>query len=335
MNFNKVFNKILIVDGSYMLHRSLHLPELFNLSGPDGSGTGGIFGFLRTFQHELKIDGDYFPIVTFDNGLSKRRVEVDEHYKRADERESQLQEQEVLTPEESRLDYVTQYREQRNKLIQLLFTLGVPCIKMMKWEGDDIMYLLSKMSKQSMVLTDDRDMLQLLTDTCIVRRPMADEVIELHKFLEDKGFDDIYDFVICKAILGDKSDSIPGSCKGVGEASANSLIKIIKYFNNDFIGYPETEEDMRNLCEELGIKYKKAFLNFDKERFIKNMKLVDLNLVEADENVVDSMISLISNCKSGVDYFNATKLLNSYGIKEVSVDSIISLVSQRYNNLMA
>lgn len=317
------------------LHRSLHLPELFNLSGPDGSGTGGIFGFLRTFQHELKIDGDYFPIVTFDNGLSKRRVEVDPHYKRADERESQLQEQEVLTPEESRLDYVTQYREQRNKLIQLLFTLGVPCIKMMKWEGDDIMYLLSKMSKQSMVLTDDRDMLQLLTDTCIVRRPMADEIIELDSFLKDKGFSDIHDFVIYKAIMGDKSDNIPGSCKGVGDASVNSLIKIIRYTDNKYNEYPHNESSMRTVCESIDVKYKKAFLNFDKERFIKNMKLVDLNLVEADDSIIDSMVSLISDCKSGVDYFNATKILSSYGIKEISVDDIISLVSQRYNNLMA
>lgn len=292
------------------------------------------FGFLRTFQHELKENGDYFPIVTFDNGLAKRRTDADPHYKRADERETL---HEVLTPEESRLDYVTQYREQRNKLIQVLFTMGIPCIKMMKWEGDDIMYLLSKMCKESIVLTDDRDMLQLLTENCIVRRPMANEVIHLNSFLEEKGFDEIYDFVIYKAIAGDGSDNIPSSCKGVGAKTAPDLIKIIKYVSerDSIDDYPKNEVDMKSVCNLIDIKFKKAFLNFDVERFKTNMELVDLNLVEADDSIIDSMISLISNCKSGVNYFDAIKLMNSYGIKEISVDNIISLVSQRYNNLMA
>lgn len=328
MEFNKVFKKILIVDGSYMLHRSLHLPELFKLCSPDGRGTGGIFGFLRTLQHELKINGDYFPIVTFDNGLAKRRTDADPHYKKADERENS---NEILTPEQAKEDYVTQYREQRNALVQILFTLGIPCIKMMKWEGDDIMYMLSKMSQESMVLTDDRDMLQLLTENCIVRRPMANETLYLDSFLENMEFSSVEDFIMYKAIKGDNSDNIPGSCKGVGDKTVNDFIKLLKLYKDN---YPTDEKTMREVCENIGIKYKKVFLNFDKERYDTNIELVDLNLVEADSSIVDSMVSLISNCKSGIDYFSAIKILGNYGIKEISVDEIINTVSQRYDNLL-
>lgn len=328
MKFKKIFNKILIVDGSYMLHRGLHIPELFRLTSPDGRGSGGIFSFLKMLQHELKIDDDYFPIVTFDNGLSKRRVDIDPCYKRANERDNN---NEILTPEQAKEDYVTQYREQRNVLVQILFTLGIPCIKMIKWEGDDIMYILSKISEKSMVLTDDRDMLQLLTEDCIVRRPMANETIYLDSFLENMGFSSVNDFIMYKAIKGDGSDNIPGSCKGVGDKTINDFIKLLKSYKDN---YPSTESSMKEACDNIGIKYKKVFLNFDKERYEKNIQLVDLNLVEADNSIIDSMVALISNCKADVDYFSAMKIISGYGIKEISVDDIIDTVSRKYSNLL-
>lgn len=337
MKFDKIFNKVLIIDGSYMIHRSLHIPEVFELKCSSGERTGGIFGFLRTLSSELRICGDYFPVVCFDEGLAPRRLAADPNYKKAMEREDKSKQ--VLTKEEADIDYVTQYRKQRNKLIEVLMYFGIPCLKFIPWEGDDLMYIISKISEDSLVLTDDRDLLQLLSPTCKVRRPMADELWTLDSFLVSRGLENIYDFILWKAIRGDGSDNIPGCCKGVGEGSVNEFIKLLYTFrdsldNWDFSSYPKTESDMRNWCNSFEIKYKKAYLNFDKDRFFANLELVDLDKVEVDERIYDSIVSTISNCRSNTNYFSAVKILQSLEIKDISADNLMENISIRYNNLL-
>ena len=70
----QVFNRILIFDGSYALHRALSVPNNWDMVNSKGKRTGGIFGVLRTIQKELK-NYNYFPIVVFDGGLSSREIE--------------------------------------------------------------------------------------------------------------------------------------------------------------------------------------------------------------------------------------------------------------------
>jgi len=328
----KQFKKVLAIDGSYLLHRQLHINEIFELKNNNGDRTGGVFGFLRSLNNELKTCGDYFPIVCLDNGLSPRRTKADPCYKHNDIRTDNSKK--VLTVEEHKDDYIEQYRIQRNMIYELLSYFGIPCLKFRDWEGDDLLYILSKISEESMILTDDRDMLQLLTPDCVVRRPMAKELINYNDFIESNNYDHIDDFIIAKAVLGDGSDNIPGSCKGVGKANINSLIKLLKSTIMMSESYPKEMDEMKELCTDLDIKYRKAFLNFDIDRFRINMELVDLNRVEVTESILDSIVSTINNCKSNIDYFKAVSYLSNLEIKEFSVDNLIALVSNKYSSLM-
>lgn len=334
---NIVLNKIAIIDTSYAIHRNLHIQNVFDLRNSKGERTGGVFGSLRTIISELRKLGGYFPIACYDSGLSPRRVEVDPCYKRANERDTEYKE---LTPEEADTDYVTQYRIQRNRLIEVLSYFGIPSLKFRNWEGDDLMYLLSKISKDSVVITDDRDMLQLLSESCRVRRPMADEMWSIDTFLESKGYSSVYDFILEKSVLGDGSDNIPKSVKGVGGGTFSQYLKILNLFkkdNNDFdfSSYPRNIEDMKRLCESNNVKFRNAFLNFDEERFRKNIKLVDLNLVDIDERIYNSVISTIMNSESLSDYFKAARSLGELEINEVSIDELFGLVSSRRYNVLA
>lgn len=331
--------KILVVDGSYLIHRALHQRDLFELRAPNGKRSGGVFQVLRSLNAEMRKNSDYFPIVCWDSKLSKRRVEADPCYKHANERNTNY---EILTEEEADNDYLTQYRTQRSMVMQLLAYCGIPSLRFDSWEGDDLMYILSKISEEARVLTDDRDMLQLLSETTTVRRPMANELWTLDSFLKERNFDRISDFVIWKAVMGDGSDNIPGCCKGVGEKSINDFIKLLLNFHYsepsnhfDFSGYPETVDTMKNYCELIGIKYKKAYLNFNPERFFINLKLVDLRLVDKDvtPELMDSIFSILRDCNRQVNYFSLVKGLGELGIKEISADELLSNVSQRKSNL--
>lgn len=326
---SKVYKKLLIVDGSYLLHRGLHQQQLFELRSPNGERSGGIFQFLRSINSEIKKNGDYFPVVTWDAGLAKRRTNADPYYKHAEERSK---EPEVLTPEQADSDYITQYRKQRNRLIEILSYLGIPSIRVAGWEGDDLICLLTRISTESRILTDDKDMLQLVSEDIEVRRPMADQLITLNEFLQKNDYENIYDFVINKAIIGDASDNIPGCCKGVSGGTSGTLIKILK--NLDYTDELfKSEDKIREFCKNHNLKFRKAFLNFDEERFETNLELVDLSLVENDSSVIDSIIATIDNSRTSVDYFSAIRNLNILGIKEISADELLSNVSNRFNNI--
>ena len=52
---DNVFNRVLIFDGSYALHRSLSQPNNWELTNSKGIKTGGIYGVLRTVQNIIII----------------------------------------------------------------------------------------------------------------------------------------------------------------------------------------------------------------------------------------------------------------------------------------
>lgn len=333
--FKKVYNKLLVIDLSYFIHRALHVDSIFKLRGPDGQRSGAVFQVLRMISKEMRLNPGYFPILCSDAGLAPRRVKADPTYKHADERNTQM---EVLTEEESDSDYLTQYRTQRNMIIEIMMYAGIPTLRFSQWEGDDLMYILTKISNNSRILTDDRDLLQLVSDNTDVRRPMADEIITKKSLLEENSYDNVYEFVMNKAIIGDGSDNIPGCCKGIGGGTSINLIKLINILKDEydkdlsFINI-ENEEEIKNICKENNIKFRKAMLNFNLERYNINLELVDLNKVEVPDNIMESIYLTIDSCRQHVNYFSFAKMLNQMGIKEISPDEMINMVHDRYELL--
>lgn len=331
----KKFNNITIIDGSYFLHRSLHVDQIFNLRTNSGIRSGGVFNVLKMINSELR-HSEGFPIVCWDAKLSDRRVQADPDYKHARERSM---EHEILTEEQSDNDYLTQYRTQRSMLIDILAYAGIPSLRFDHTEGDDLMYILSKMSKTSKVLTDDRDMLQLITDDCVVRRCMADELYTKERLFEEYKIDSTDDFVMIKSIVGDVSDNIPGCCKGVGGGTAINIVNIFKICTSKDINPRElfsNLDELKSLCKENGIKFFKAYGNFDFDRFNINLELVDLKKVDYDvtDFLLQSIVSIIYNCRNNVNYFSFIKKLGELEIHNLNADELINTVSNKYNNLI-
>ena len=326
-----LFNKVLIIDGSYLLHRQLHQPNIKELDN------GGVFGFIRSISKEIHNSSNFFPVVVFDHGLSQRRISADLYYKKANERDT---EEKLVTSNDIDDEYIKQYRTQRSKLYEILPYVGIPTIMYEGWEGDDLIYLLSNISKQSIISTDDRDMLQLVSETCTIRRPMANENWTMQKLVES-GYKDNFDFVICKSILGDKSDNIPSSCKGVGDKYVQSLSKLIRGFsdNRDLNSwknidrFPKDIETMQMLCNKINVEFRKAYINFDFNRFITNVELIDLHLVKGYDNIIRSIVGTLTNCINCIDYMKMANELVDMDIKEISIDTLITDVFSRYRNL--
>lgn len=328
-----MYNRLLIIDGSHCLHRAMCQPELYAMQTSTGIKTGGVVGVIKTIIKEFR-QFNYYPVVVFDGGLSKRRLELYPNYKRHQDRlleeckEEKTEEQ--LIEEQFRREYNTQ----RKALQELLPYYGIPVVQIDGWEGDDLIYILTKMSLDSIVLSDDKDLLQLIhepdnTDNrrCRVKRGMRDEFWDMNS-LKEKNFD-IQEYIACKAIVGDTSDNIPSACYQVGEKTAPDLFKIYKLNNIEKdMTFPENEEDLAKICKELGISKRKAYLNFNEDQFLTNIALTDLSLVddEITQDLVDYIYRDIYDQSRTYDTEEIHKLLENYEIRSIDSEKIVDRV---------
>lgn len=326
------FNRLLIIDGSHCLHRSISEPHLWEMKNANGERTGGIFGTLNTILKESSIY-NYFPVVIFDGHLSKRRLEIYENYKRYKDKQLLLECYEELSElEQLQLEQRQEYNRQREILKDILRSFGIPVIHLDNWEGDDLIYILTQITKDSIIVSDDKDMLQMICDTeerrCRVRRGMRDEFWDMNT-LKDMGINQA-EYIACKAICGDQSDNIPSACYGVGEKTALGLYKIYQHSRTVTTGFPQDEKALADVCKFLNISKRKAYLDFDENQFLTNILLMDLSLVHNDitQEVLDMIYDAISVGLVYNNYDLALQILQDQSIYSVNINNIVDNVNR-------
>lgn len=327
--------RLAICDGSYFLHRNLKQPNLWEMRNSELERTGGIYGFLNTFQKELKLLGNRYPIVCWDDGLSSRRLAVYDNYKKHREHLEDPDRKPFyqMTNEELDEDYVYNYKLQRKKLIEILNAFGIPNLMFKGVEGDDLICWLSKHCENAKVLTDDFDMLQLLSETCKLRQPMKEKELTLESFLKENEFEKIEEFINKKAFLGDSSDNIPSACYGVGDKYFKEFFKcynLLKEQNR--LDILKDEKALKSFCKENNIKCRSAYGNFDENQFLNNLELVDLRKIKPNEIPEQAIYEAIKRVYKNKDVTKPMHLLNRYEIKTINTNVIFeSLIMSRHN----
>lgn len=317
-------DKVLIVDGSYLIHRALHVEKLFNLTNSRGEGTGGIYQFLRSLNSEMRKYPGYFPIVCWDNGLADRRVEAYPNYKHKEDRLVEAAELRKLGAEPEEDEYLLQYHAQREKTMEILGLLGIPSLVFHHWEGDDLMYILSKTLRDTIVLTDDKDLIQLLSPTTRISRPMADELLEYGPYQQEHNDPYMRKFVYEKCIVGDVSDNIPSCAKGVGATTAKVIAELMV----------EHPGDWKSMVENSDNRRVRMFGNEDSYRqFEVNLGLIDLSLVEITESMLNEIANVISSTVRIPNYFKVMLAMNDLEIGDLDMNGMIgrmtSMITER------
>jgi len=196
-----------LIDGHSLLYRSYY--AIRNLSTSSGFPTNAIYGFitaLRKLREEAKPS--HLGIV-FDAPGRKARHDVFEAYKA----------QRKPMPE----DLVVQIP----KLREVIKALRIPVIVFEKYEADDVLASLAcragRKGFKTVVVTTDKDLLQIVDDTVNVFNPAKDIILDADKVKETFGVrpEQVVDLL---ALWGDPSDNIPG-VPGIGEKTARSLIE--------------------------------------------------------------------------------------------------------------
>ena len=201
--------KILAIDGNSMMNRAFYGIRL--LTNTKGFYTNALTGFMNIYLKtikEVKPDG---VVAAFDVHAPTFRHKEDDTYKA------------------NRKGMPEELRAQMPVVKEILTLLGTKVLEIEGYEADDILgsvsHLLSQSGEECVILTGDRDSLQLVNDNVTVYLAKTKETIIYtpDKIKEDYGLDPIQ-LIDVKALQGDSSDNIKGVA-GIGEKTALSLIR--------------------------------------------------------------------------------------------------------------
>jgi DNA polymerase-1 len=192
------------------------------LSNKNGEYTGGVFGFLNIFFKLFDEEKPQRVAVCFDvHQPTFRHLEYKE-YKGTRK----------AMPEE--------LRPQLPLLKRFLEAMGIKYYEMGGFEADDLLGTLAKRSEEMglepVIVSGDRDLLQLAGDVIRVRIPKTKGG---QTVVEDYKAEDVVaaygvtptEFIEVKALMGDTSDNVPG-VPSIGEKTAVKIISEYKSVEN-------------------------------------------------------------------------------------------------------
>jgi 5'-3' exonuclease len=100
--------------------------------------------------------------------------------------------------------------EQNETITRLLSQIGIKSIFPREREADDIVaYICKTFPGEQVIVSVDRDFLQLVNDSTILFDPIRKREFRLETFIEDTEYTKS-EWLRAKCLLGDKSDNVPG-----------------------------------------------------------------------------------------------------------------------------
>ena len=195
-------NELVLVDGSSYLYRAFHaLPPLVTSRGQP---TGAVKGVINMIRALMKSCGHSNIAIVFDAKGKTFRNDIFEEYKA------------------HRPPMPDDLRSQIEPIHQIIRAMGLPLLVVEGVEADDVIGTLSQIATEkgikTLISTGDKDLTQLVNDHVTLINTMTNEILDSDGVVRKFGVKPcrIVDYL---ALMGDKSDNIPG-VPGVGAKTA-------------------------------------------------------------------------------------------------------------------
>lgn len=188
----------ILIDGNNMAFRNYYSHK--GLSA-NGFPTGAIYGSLQTLKRYTEMFRSSKVITCWDTKVNPRK-KLNPNYKK----------NRKMTPERKEVyDQITQLR-------QIIIHLGIPVVHDIDCEADDLIALLAKQLGNSLIISNDVDMYQILSSTVNILKPDTEITYTIETFKEAYNILP-KDWATVLAIAGKTSNNVPG-VPGVGIKNA-------------------------------------------------------------------------------------------------------------------
>ncbi len=234
----------------------------------NGQPIGGTKGFIKSLQSVCRTINPDLIFVAWDGGSQKRKS-IDKNYKAGRKPVRLNRDIHNMTAGEQE----DNKNWQQERLIEYLNEMPTLQSYVENVEADDIIALACRSQALSdyhkIILSSDKDFIQLCDDTTILYRPIQKEILNEKRILEQFEIHPT-NFALARAIAGDKSDNLAG----VGGVGLPTVAKRFPFLAQD---KSYTIKELVEYSEQVDSKLK-VFKNVieKKEIIEKNYKMMQL-----------------------------------------------------------
>jgi DNA polymerase-1 len=278
-------SRVLIVDG---LNTFIRCWSSIPTMNDDGDHVGGVVGVLKSIGYAIRMTQPTRCIVVFDGkgGSQKRKKRFDGYKSQRDSNKLRVNRQyaELMNDEDERESMKRQFVW----LAKILEYLPVTTMIYDGIEADDVIaYVTTQLlneKEQAVVMSTDKDFLQLVDDKTIVWSPTKKKIYNKKSVKEEYGIE-AQNLILYRVLDGDTSDNIPG----VYGCGIKTLIK----------RFPEiTEEkklsvdDLFELCEKRKVESKNKVKLYNEILDSKNQILMNQELMQLNDPDISGIIKM-------------------------------------------
>lgn len=253
--------RLLIIDALNLFIRNYIVNPSISTNGNPVGGAVGFLNSIKKLMREAKPDQ---VIICWDGagGSQKRRQTVKE-YKQGRKPLRKNYKVEGMSEQSEKENMVWQQRI----LMEMLNEMPIMQLMLDRVEADDIISMITGNTRykgwQKVIVSSDKDFLQLLDEETVLYRPIQKKAWSKKTVIEEYGISP-ENFVIARAIAGDKSDNL----QGVRGAGLPTISKRLEFLGEDKL---HTLDEVYNYCSETDSKVK--FYN----NVVENWQTVETN----------------------------------------------------------
>jgi len=236
----------------------------------NGDPIGGIKGFIKILQRHVRETKPDQIIVVWDgpNG-SRKRKSIDKNYKEGRKPIRLNRAFHNLTDDEELQNKMWQ----QSRVIEYFNNMPIIQFMLPEIEADDVIAYITQLPRykgwQKIIISNDRDFMQVCDEETILWRPTKNEILNRERIIEQTGVHPT-NMALARSIVGDTSDNLPG-IKGAGFATVGKRLN----FLSDSKSY--TIDEVIEFCENTKSKLK-FFSNIAESRSLieHNYKMMQL-----------------------------------------------------------
>lgn len=315
----------MIVDANNQFLRSYIVdPSMSSMGNPIG-GTKGFLKILNKLCRE--INPDLVCIVWDGAGGSRKRRAINKSYK-----DGRKPPRPRLNRNNIRLNEAQEKENrfwQQAKVIEILNHMPIMQFLEDEVEADDVISYVQSLPKfadyQKVIISSDKDFIQLLDSSTVLFRPTQSEVLN-SKRVVDKFDIHPSNFALARSIVGDKSDNLPG-IRGAGIKTVAKTFPFLSEENSYYI------DDLYN--HVIGLEKKSKFCDdlLDSRELVEsNYKIMQLYSPLMSASMKNKVSFVVDEWVPQFDKTSIRKEMMKEGFGEVNLSCLFETLNSIVSN---
>ena len=311
--------RVLVIDALNMFLRAFIVDPSISLNGDP---IGGIKGSMKILQKLVRMIKPNEIVICWDgpNGSQKRKT-LNSSYKqgrkpiRLNRSVHNLTENEEL---QNKIWQQTRFMEYLNEMpiIQLILD---------RVEADDIVSYVCQSRHykgwQKVIVSNDKDFLQLCDNETIVYRPVTDKIETMNTIVENIGIHPV-NMALARAMAGDASDNLPG----VSRVGFKTIAKNLKFMSEE---KEVTIDQLMEYCKNIDSKAK-AFQNILNSRSVveHNYKMMQLYSPLISIQGIQKIDYALENFECAFNKTDLLKMMMTDGFGELNWEELKTFLNK-------